>query len=361
MRHNTAIQLLSLLLSVILMSCQKDLAELVECKTNEPESVTDVTVILSGTATFKDSGNMADMTPCLYYSSTATEVNDLLREGEKIEITSFSPGGRFSMQVKYVKPETTYYFVAAIHSGDQVVCGKVKSFKTYPRRTPSDAVDLGVVVKRDDGSTYKLFWAPSNLRASDRQDFYGSFYPWGDVNEIVPHGLPWSDVSVRSYRFWNKTVSWGEDNCLTKYCTQEKYWGGTGVMDNRSVLKTGINGDDAASKQLGALWRTPTSNEWKALLNQCNWQYDSGRGGYVITSRVEGNDNSIFLPEVLSYWRSEDGSSYKRERDGLGFYWASDINTDYPTFAYCLFTNGTNHGMHLQSRLNAFAIRPVTE
>ena len=132
-------------------------------------------------------------------------------------------------------------------------------------------------------------------------------------------------------------------------------------MDNRSVLKTGINGDDAASKQLGALWRIPTLNEWKALLNQCNWQYDSGRGGYVITSRVEGNDNSIFLPEVLSYWRSEDGSSYKRERDGLGFYWASDINTDYPTFAYCLFTNGTNHGMHLQSRLNAFAIRPVTE
>lgn len=45
-------------------------------------------------------------------------------------------------------------------------------------RCPDGAVDLGIVMTREDGSTYKIYWAKCNLGAST-EEAYGDYYSWG--------------------------------------------------------------------------------------------------------------------------------------------------------------------------------------
>ena len=50
---------------------------------------------------------------------------------------------------------------------------------------------------------------------------------------------------------------------------------------------------DAARHVMTGFWRTPTKSEIEELVNECYWEYDSGKQGYKITGP---NGNSIFLP-----------------------------------------------------------------
>ena len=49
---------------------------------------------------------------------------------------------------------------------------------------PEVMVDLGIVMTRKDGTTYKLYWASSNLcedgLCKNPQD-YGDYYAWGEI------------------------------------------------------------------------------------------------------------------------------------------------------------------------------------
>ena len=44
--------------------------------------------------------------------------------------------------------------------------GAVKSFTTKESKCPKGAVDLGIVMTRSDGTTYKLYWS-SSLKADN--------------------------------------------------------------------------------------------------------------------------------------------------------------------------------------------------
>ena len=58
-------------------------------------------------------------------------------------------------------------------------------------------MDLGIVVTRADGTTYKLFWAKSNLSNDglcDNPEDYGDYYAWGETKTK-------SDYSWSTYKF----------------------------------------------------------------------------------------------------------------------------------------------------------------
>jgi hypothetical protein len=104
----------------------------------------------------------------------------------------------YSVAIEGLTPETTYYFRAFIRENGQDTYGETKEFKTGS--IPKGAVDLGVVITREDGTTYALYWAESNLCETGlcaNPEDYGDYYAWG---ETVPHYLPGhgSDIPSRA-------------------------------------------------------------------------------------------------------------------------------------------------------------------
>jgi len=78
---------------------------------------------------------------------------------------------------------------------------------------------------REDGTTYKLYWAKSNLSTSGlcaNPKEYGDYYAWGGTEPKIEYSV--------------STDEWGSD--------------------------------DAAREVLGGKWRIPTDAEWTALSGQ---------------------------------------------------------------------------------------------
>ena len=186
-------------------------------------------------------------------------------------------------------------------------------------------VDLGLSVK----------WATCNIGATMPGE-YGSYFAWGETK-------PKTDYRWSSYVWCN-----GTNITLTKYCTSSDY----GVVDNKITLAPE---DDAATVNLGELWRTPSIEEWHELYIQCNWEweYQNGSYGYKITS---SNGNSIFLPfggcKVGTHQTPMNEGSY-------GYYMSNSLVSDEPHSAYILYLEPEWYGEERYARQTGLSIRPV--
>lgn len=146
--------------------------------------------------------------------------------------------------------------------------------------TPAEAIDLGLSVK----------WASYD---------YGAMSPY----EISPKFI-FSDVRLANNREWVLTES-----------------------------------EDRASKW-GSNWSTPTTEQWKELLDNCTITEETKNGvsGYILISKKNGN--SIFL-----------GKS--------DYYWASNYYLSYSTYQYYCY-NISNNTLGTTSSLNqTYSVRPV--
>lgn len=218
---------------------------------------------------------------------------------------------------------------------------QVIAVKQNAKPIPAGAVDLGMVITRDDGSSYRLFWAECNLGASMPEE-YGDYFAWGEVE-------PKTEYSWANYKWGNYYK-----NSLTKYNNESS----RGYVDNKMVLDPE---DDAAHVILGKNWRMPTIEELYELnasgkFNR-TWTTQNGVIGNLYTSSINGN--SIFLPSSghreISY--SDDS--------GIGwFYWGSTLNKEYSSYAAWIYANRENKTFELScwgSRYLGLPIRPVTE
>ena len=83
---------------------------------------------------------------------------------------------------------------------------------------------------------------------------------------------------------------------------------------------------DPATANWGAGWAMPTAAQLKELLDYCTWEFTGN--GYKVTSKVEGNSNSIFLPAAgYRYgekWYGNGNAGYYASGEILG-------NYDYPS------------------------------
>lgn len=338
--------LLLLSSALLFCSCSKSFSELVSCITQDATNVIDIRAKLVGEVEVEKEGKGLSLSTYFFFSENASDVESLLHEGDKIVGGNTQGGlGSFFAFVGPLKPETEYYYMAVVSSGDDYVYGEVKSFTTQARMVPKDAVDLGVVITRKDGSKYKLYWADRNLGAETPTGI-GNFYAWGDTEK-------------RTNQNFNKVYIWGtssypEGKCLKKYCTRESFWAGTGKVDYKIILETGRTGDDAASATLGDWWRIPTAEEWRQLLIQCDCDYDFEKRGMVVKSKQQGNNNSIFIP-AAEYW------PYEMSDERL-LYWSSEVVDYNPVMAYRLTVGPyTDKTVSMELRYNALPIRPVTE
>ncbi len=201
-------------------------------------------------------------------------------------------------------------------------------------------VDLGIVMTREDGTTYNLYWAKSNLCENGlcaNPEDYGDYYAWGETK-------PKSDFSWSSYKWCN-----GNSNSLTKYNTSSEY----GTVDNKTALDLA---DDPARATLGGKWRLPNEAEWDALMRQCTWTWTTinGKDGRLGTAQ---NGNSIFLPAAgfMGYDKLRDDGS-------CGYYWSPVLCTEEtPEKAYGTYFHSTHYYWTDLNRCYGFSVRPVSE
>ena len=163
-----------------------------------------------------------------------------------------------------------------------------------------DCVDLGL----PSGT----LWATCNVGA-DTPEGYGDYFAWG---ETVPKEL--YDWKCYKYgRFFNERYE------LSKYCTDSVY-GLDGFVDNLTILEPE---DDVATVNWGEGWRMPTREEWEELYENATYIITTlnGVNGCLFTA---SNGNCLFLPAAGYWWGSVLNGA------GIGVYWSSSINKDYP-------------------------------
>lgn len=169
---------------------------------------------------------------------------------------------------------------------------------TFGTETPqeyTDIVDLGLSVK----------WASCNLGSTTPEGF-GNFYAWAETS-------PKETFTLENYEHYDP---FEQDT--------NGYWAFKEI--------TGTS-HDAATVNLGDLWRMPTQKEWKELVEECTWQFTTRNGveGYEITGK---NGNRIFLPGAGNKWDGNGGEGHTHI--GGGFYWTSTCAelTDLTYFIY---------------------------
>ena len=209
-------------------------------------------------------------------------------------------------------------------------------------KIPEEAVDLGVEMTREDGTTYKLYWAKSNLGIRglcENPEDAGDYYAWGEME-------PKDNYDWSTYIFGSS-----KGGPFSKYNTD----------DNRTILETGAEGDDVASKILGGKWRMPTKKEWETLSSQCAWTWTddynhTSVAGVIVTGNVEGyKDKSIFLP--AAGYRTDD----VHDEGSYGDYWSSSLSTDTPSEAYLVWFGRNDVSWVYYYRYVGYSVRPVWE
>ena len=198
------------------------------------------------------------------------------------------------------------------------------------------------MITRTDGTTYKLYWAKSNL--SDKglctnQEDYGDYYAWGETK-------PKENYSWLMYKFGKSS-----SGPFSKYSTPSS----DGPIDNKTVLEPE---DDVAHVKLGGKWRMPTDFEWTELRAKCTWTWVTNYNGSGINGRLvkATNGNSIFLPAA--------GRRYGATLNNVcssGYYWSSSLYTVYSCDAWQVFFRSDDVGKYVDLRFCGLSVRPVSE
>ena len=195
-------------------------------------------------------------------------------------------------------------------------------------KTDSRAVDLGLSVK----------WASMNIGANSPED-YGDYYTWGET-------------ATKSKYDWS-TLKYCNDNKGRKFSKYNQGNGTTGTIDNKTTLDPE---DDVAHVKWGGNWRMPTKDEFEELEEKCTWKWttQSGKNGYLVTSKINGN--SIFLPAAgYRYYSSLSGAGSR------GYYWSSSLDESGSNYARYLYFYSSYHSTYSNYRFYGRSVRPVTE
>ena len=322
--------------------------------TGEALNVTDYSATLTGYANLPF--ELGDAEVGIMYDKVKS-----FEAAKKVVATGLDGNNKFTVTATGLEPSTTYFFKSYVQNGMAVKYGAVKSFTTKESTIPAGAVDLGIVMTRADGTTYKLYWAQSNLSTSGlcaNPEDYGDYYAWGETEPYYTEGhsqdspsSSWhsrTNPSITGYNWASYKWCNGSYNTLTKYNTNSSY----GTMDNKTVLDYE---DDVAHVKLGGKWRMPTDEEWTALRTQCTWTWTTQNGinGRLVTA---SNGNSIFLPAA-----GIRDDTYLDNAGSSGYYWSSSIYTFHPNIALYVDFYSYNVNRYYNDRYYGRSVRPVSE
>lgn len=192
------------------------------------------------------------------------------------------------------------------------------------------------------------YWAECNVGATKPED-PGYYFWWGDVvgYKRNANGDEWISVNDLT------SFSFSSGNCPT-YIVDS-----AGLQSDCYIDSTGnlVAAHDAATVYFGAPWRMPTSAEFQALVDNCDWMQatQGGMDGYLIKGRGDYASKSIFLPAA------GNGSDSRRINLGsLGYYWSSTCHSSNSRIAWQLdFHSGNFTAQDSRDRYYGQSVRPV--
>lgn len=219
--------------------------------------------------------------------------------------------GAFTSQLTNLTHSTTYYIRAYATNSEGTSYGEQKYFSTL-----SDGMINGHQYV-DLGLSSGLKWATCNVGADSPED-YGNYYAWGETETKAEYTQ-------------DNSVTFGQQ--LSDISGNAQY--------------------DAATANWGGSWRTPTKDEIRELIYNCNWTPETQNGvdGFKVTGN---NGNYIFIP--ASGYR--DGSSLYIY--GECYYWSSTPRQYGVEFANILYSDTEFQSEDVNYRYRGLTIRPVS-
>lgn len=235
----------------------------------------------------------------------------------------------FTINLSSLEDGAKYFYRVDIIVGKSSIKGEVKSFITFPS---SSVIDLDLPSGKK--------WASVNLGAKFPTDA-GDYYAWGETSTKVRYD--WD-----TYKYCNN----GDSYKLTKYCTLDYCSANPKTMDKRVEL---LPEDDAATAILGESYATPTSKDWKELMDNCKAQSTTINGvkGIMLSSSKDINNYKKFI-----FLSSESGNYRGTEFTSGGWYWAATIDSNDPPYAFYVFVS-TNMSTSSNRRSDGLTIRPI--
>ncbi len=189
----------------------------------------------------------------------------------------------------------------------------------------------------DLGLPSGTLWATCNVGATSPEE-YGDYFAWGETTTKTTYD--WSTYKYGTYNYD------GDYSKLTKY----------NPTDGLTTLEAE---DDAAHVHWGGDWRMPTYEEQTELLNNCTWTWtdnynSTGKAGYIVSSKAEGNGTSIFLPAAGV------GCLSMISDDGMrGYYGSSSLYAGDPGYVYDVYFEPGYYGRNYSVRCYGLSVRAV--
>lgn len=199
----------------------------------------------------------------------------------------------------------------------------------------------------DLGLTSGTKWATMNVGATTPEG-YGDYFAWGETEpyyaDTTTNPVTWKGGKTNGYA-WQS------------YCGISSFteWSTAPYDATTKNLKPEF---DAATANWGSNWRMPTKAELDELVDECTWTWTTdyngtGIKGYIVTSKAEGNTNSIFLP----------ASSCRQNLTitmvgSFGFYWSSSLD-EADSDGSCIDFIKEKQNKTKHARYYGFSVRPV--
>lgn len=261
-----------------------------------------------------------------------------------------------------------YNIVATKAASSFIVTKNVVSLATFESSAlsfiappaPDGFVDLGVT--EDSGKP--LYWAKCNLGATNVWDS-GDYFAWG---EAAPY--------YTTTGGWPATPAWntGKDNgyAWQSYCGNSSFveWSTPPYDATSKILKSDYDAATAANSS----WRTPKSNEFQSLKDNCYWEWTEDyngtgvKGVIVYKAKAAGDkgkyggqtgytisDTHIFLP--AAGWGNNTWRSWL---NGEGAYWSSSLFSGQNAYCLYFYSSKINPQYNEHMRYGGFSVRPVT-
>ena len=194
------------------------------------------------------------------------------------------------------------------------------------------------------------YWATCNVGASSPEEA-GYYFWWGDTVGYVRNAADNGWVSVKdgtAIEFSKTDPTAGITSSMTPDQLQSKGW----IDASRNLTLA----HDAAHAYLGGPWRLPTSEEARALINNCmtTWTTYNGVVGRLIRGKGAYASKSIFLP-ATGYGFGSTFSQF-----GLwGFYWVSTLDSNYSGKARHMYFYSGHFGESYEVFYEGLSVRPV--
>lgn len=308
--------------------------------TMDATDITDYSAVLNGEFLFNDSIDAVHIRRLrFYYSSTASSLNDLISNGNRVEASL--RGGYFSCTISGIPADREIYYVASSeirigYNFETKVFGDIKSFTLAD---VPELVDLGLSVK----------WRSRNVGA-DAPEEYGDYFAWGETETKT-------EFELSNYKWYDGPAT-GVISGFTKYVVHSHL----GTLDNKTTLDPE---DDVAHVKLGGNWRMPTKAEWSELWANCtsSWvnNYRGKSNGRLFTA---ANGNSIFIPAAGAHGAHDlRGGNREPAAGALAYYWSSSLDSSNELFAkYMFFGVGASESDYYQVlRKDGLSVRPVCD